>query len=200
MLLLTEPGKLFALSSLDGSQKWSYFNPEEHIYKVFVEQHAGSDQILNIIVITERFEIHLNPLTGDTHTITPHGLTNVGEYRFMMVHNSIGGESVIAVPKGASKTEQRLSFTSQKVELTDQPLFYTQVDEYKISGYKISEMTGHKVWSISISSTEKIVDISTQYTTASLASESSYVLPTAFGVEGVLLYKYLDSNMFAITT
>jgi len=25
-------------------------------------------------------------------------------------------------------------------------------------------------------------------------------LPTAFGEEGVLLYKYLDSNMFAITT
>lgn len=51
-----------------------------------------------------------------------------------------------------------------------------------------------------ISSTEKIVDISTQYTTDSLANEPSYVLPTAFGVEGVLLYKYLDSNMFAVTT
>lgn len=27
LLLLTEPGKLYALSSLDGSFKWSYFNP-----------------------------------------------------------------------------------------------------------------------------------------------------------------------------
>lgn len=61
-------------------------------------------------------------------------------------------------------------------------------------------MTGQKIWSVVISHTEKIVDIATQYTTASLANEPSYVLPTAFGVEGVLLYKYLDSNMFAVTT
>lgn len=37
LLLLTEPGKLFALSSLDGSFRWSYFNPQEPIVKVFVE-------------------------------------------------------------------------------------------------------------------------------------------------------------------
>ena len=61
-------------------------------------------------------------------------------------------------------------------------------------------MTGHKLWSLVIGSTEKIVDIATQYSTASLANELSFVLPTAFGVEGVLLFKYLDSNMFAVTT
>jgi len=37
LLLLTEPGKLYALSALDGSFRWSYFNPQEPILKVFVE-------------------------------------------------------------------------------------------------------------------------------------------------------------------
>lgn len=62
--MLTEPGKLFALDSKDGSLKWTYYNPMERIVKVFVEQISGSDLALNIVVITERNELHLNPLTG----------------------------------------------------------------------------------------------------------------------------------------
>lgn len=61
-------------------------------------------------------------------------------------------------------------------------------------------MLGKKIWSLNLGQSEKIIDVSTQYTTASLATESTSVLPTVFGVDGVLLYKYLDSNMFALTT
>ena len=64
LILLTKPGKLFALNSNDGSLNWSYFNPYEKILKVFVEQSAGSDEVLEIIAITESKEIHLDPLTG----------------------------------------------------------------------------------------------------------------------------------------
>lgn len=37
LVLLTKCGKLFAVSSYDGSVKWSYYNPYEKIIKVFVE-------------------------------------------------------------------------------------------------------------------------------------------------------------------
>ncbi len=37
LVLLTKCGKLFAVSSYDGSIKWSYYNPYEKIIKVFVE-------------------------------------------------------------------------------------------------------------------------------------------------------------------
>lgn len=79
-------------------------------------------------------------------------------------------------------------------------MYYSQVDKQSISGYKISNLVGHKTWSVNIGPNQKLVDIQTQYTTQSLASEPKNILPTLFGVEGVLLYKYLDSNMFAVTT
>jgi hypothetical protein len=81
-------------------------------------------------------------------------------------------------------------------------MFYTQIQEQTISGYMIDRqnLLGKKVWSLNLGQNEKLIDISTQYTTASEASEPQYILPTQFGVEGALLYKYLDSNMFAVTT
>ncbi len=56
------------------------------------------------------------------------------------------------------------------------------------------------MWQLQIGDQEEIIDVRTQYTSASLAAEHAHVLPTAFGEEGSLLYKYLDSNMFAVTT
>jgi len=47
----------------------------------------------------------LDPLTGATQTATPHNIKNWEDYRFMMVRSNDDGESIIAVPKGASKTE-----------------------------------------------------------------------------------------------
>jgi hypothetical protein len=51
-----------------------------------------------------------------------------------------------------------------------------------------------------LGSDQEIVSIKTQYDQLSLASQPEHVLPTAFGEEGILLFKYLDSNMFAVTT
>jgi hypothetical protein len=61
-------------------------------------------------------------------------------------------------------------------------------------------VTGERVWQLEFGSKETIIDVRSQYTSASLAAEHAQVLPTAFGEEGTLLYKYLDSNMFAVTT
>lgn len=56
------------------------------------------------------------------------------------------------------------------------------------------------MWSLQLGADEKIIDLSTQYATESLAVDPAAILPTQFGVDGVLLYKYLDSNMFTVTT
>lgn len=81
-------------------------------------------------------------------------------------------------------------------------MFYTQIQEQTVSGYKVDQgkLLGKRVWSLNLGQNEKIVDVSTQYTTESLAMESAAFLPTQFGVDGILLIKYLDSNMFTITT
>jgi hypothetical protein len=83
-----------------------------------------------------------------------------------------------------------------------QPLFYTQIEHSTVSGYIIDHenLIGKKSWSVNLGQNEKIINIETQYNTQSLASEPAGIAPTSFGVEGVLLYKYLDSNMFAITS
>lgn len=56
------------MSSYDGAVQWSYYNPAEKVVKVFVEQLPGSDAHVSIILITEKMEIHLNPLTGSVIT------------------------------------------------------------------------------------------------------------------------------------
>jgi len=81
-------------------------------------------------------------------------------------------------------------------------LYFSHVETNKISGFKInkSDLTAEKVWQIDFGNKEVVIDVKTQYQTASLAAEHSSVLPTAFGEDGILLYKYLDSNMYAVTT
>lgn len=63
-----------------------------------------------------------------------------------------------------------------------------------------AKLTTELAWSINLGQDQEIIDIRTQYDQQSQASEPEHVLPTAFGVEGVLIFKYLDSNMFAVTT
>lgn len=83
----------------------------------------------------------------------------------------------------------------------DKPVFYTQVSEHHISGYQVTDdLKGKAIWSLNLGETEKIVDLAVQYTTASTATDNAFILPTQFGQEGALLYKYLDSNMFAVVT
>ena len=113
LILLTKPGKLFALNSNDGSLNWSYFNPYEKILKVFVEQSAGSDEVLEIIAITESKEIHLDPLTGHQNSINQHKVDALS-HNFMLIKNGAIGHNVIAVPKGAHSNEQKLKLIDNK--------------------------------------------------------------------------------------
>ena len=62
--MLTKIGKIFAVSSFDGTILWTFYEPTEKVVKVFVEQSAGYDNQLDIIVVTEKDELHLDPVTG----------------------------------------------------------------------------------------------------------------------------------------
>ena len=81
-------------------------------------------------------------------------------------------------------------------------MFYTQVGENFVSGFQIEAGANQarKRWTLNVGESEKIIDISVQYSTLSQATDPQPILPTSFGVDGVLLYKFLDSNTFALTT
>lgn len=124
----------------------------------------------------------------------------------MLVKNLIDSKRdyiVLAVPKGDSHGVQKLKLTSKDAKLYGkQPLYYSQADNNSISGFKVlgEQLIAERIWSLNFGDQERVIDIRTQYTTASQAAEHSSILPTAYGMEGFLLYKYLDSNMFAVTT
>lgn len=123
MILLTEPGKIFALSSSDGQVKWQFYNPQEHIIKVFVQTNDGKAEI---VIITVNSELRLDPKTGERVSAFTHKI-DTKEHSFMQVKTSPSTQSVIAVPKGAQANEQVLKKTSARPSsfAMDKPLFYT---------------------------------------------------------------------------
>lgn len=63
-----------------------------------------------------------------------------------------------------------------------------------------STMRAENTWRIALDADQAIHDITTQYASVSSATKGSNVLPTVFGQEGDLFYKFLDQSMFAVTT
>ena len=94
------------MSSFDGTILWSFFDSAHKIVKIFVEQSAGSDDRLDIIVITTKEEVRLDPVTGEVRSKHTHGV-ETSKYSFILVKNVEETSSdyvVVAVPKsGASQ-------------------------------------------------------------------------------------------------
>ena len=62
-------------------------------------------------------------------------------------------------------------------------------------------MRSENTWRIKISEEdEEIIDVSTQHATMSTVTKHKNILPTVFGNDGDLFYKFLDSNMFSVMT
>jgi len=123
LILRTEPGKIFALSSSDGQVKWQFYNPHEHILKIFVQLNDGKAEI---VIISVNNELRLDPKTGDRISAFAHKI-DTKEHSFMQIKTSPSTQTVIAVPKGAQANEQVLKKTSVKSSFLaiDKPLFYT---------------------------------------------------------------------------
>lgn len=85
------------------------------------------------------------------------------------------------------------------------PSYYTQIkkSEGKIYGYRLNALTmqAENTWRIAFDTDEQaITDIKTQYSSMSDATKSASILPTVFGQDGDLFYKFLDQSMFSVIT
>jgi hypothetical protein len=79
---------------------------------------------------------------------------------------------------------------------SEKPFFFTTFDttENVIHGYRVDNASlkiAH-AWNIKLGKGKEIVKVETQYNSASTASQQSHILPTSFGQNGELIYKYLD--------
>jgi len=84
------------------------------------------------------------------------------------------------------------------------PSYFTQIKktEGKILGYRLNPLTmqSENTWRITLDSNQEIRDVQTQYPSISQATKGSSILPTVFGQDGDLFYKFLDESMFAVVT
>jgi len=61
-------------------------------------------------------------------------------------------------------------------------------------------MRAENTWRISLDADQEIKNVETQYASVSQATKTKSILPTVFGLEGELFYKFLDANMFSVVT
>ena len=83
---------------------------------------------------------------------------------------------IVAIPKKESHGSQKLRLTGKDSQLSGvQPIYFSQVEENRITGFQINKklLSAEKVWQIDFGNKETIIDVKTQYTSASLAAEHS---------------------------
>lgn len=176
-----------------------------NIEKVFVEQRSGRDGHVRVMLVLEDRLVSLDPLTGQVASSQPLSMLSLptAQMDFIMVrqHN---GEVLLAVPKSG---EGQVAVLAEGITLDSAntpPLFFTSIDREngRINGHSINtkKMTAENTWKINLGAQNTVVDVTTQYETASAAAHVKSVLPTAFGQDGQLFYKYLDTNMFSVVT
>jgi len=80
-ITLTAPGKVVALSSLDGSIQWTYFDPAEKAVNVLVEKTGEN---VDVIVVSGNALTYLDPVTGSIREQIHHDKIGA-ENDFMLV-------------------------------------------------------------------------------------------------------------------
>lgn len=84
------------------------------------------------------------------------------------------------------------------------PSYYTQIKkaEGKIFGYRLNAntMQSENTWKVALDSNQEIREVRTQYLSNSQVTKGISILPTVFGQDGDLFYKFLDSSMFSVVT
>jgi len=86
--MLTKSGKIFSVSSYDGSIFWNFYDYSQKVLKIFVEPSAGSDNRLDVILITGTHKILLDPLTGEVRSKNAHGI-DATQHSFMLIKNVV---------------------------------------------------------------------------------------------------------------
>lgn len=128
------------------------------------------------------------------------------ENDFMLVQSG-AGQVLMAVPKVVPEDEEfsvRVFPASVKVQCSEN-LYYTQVHKHtgQMAGFQIdcSTLEATKIWDINFSASNGKDDLKNNHIIEEVITQngfSSHILPTIFGEEGVLLYKFFDANFFAV--
>ena len=185
LVLRTKPNKVIAISSLDGSIQWTFFD-KANIEKVFVEQRSGPGGQVSVMLVLEDRLVSLDPLTGQVASSEPLPASALptSQMDFIMVRQQKDA-ALLAVPKSGEGQVSVLQNGFAPGSLDTSPLFFTSVDQVngRINGHRINTktMTAENTWKISLGEQNPVVDVRTQYETASAAAHIESILPTAFG-------------------
>ena len=205
---MTKPNKAVAVSSLRGKTQWSRLI-REPVRRMVVEQ-AGGDATLDLVTSKGNL-IKIDPLTGAvraTEALTLPQPVNDTEFVIAQGH-TVGDErehrtAILAVPKNGEGAIVNLKKDVQLIHEPTGPSYYTQVrkTEGKIYGYRLNTVTmrAENTWRIALDADQQIKSVETQYASVSQATKTKSILPTVFGLEGELFYKFLDANMFSVVT
>jgi len=106
LVLLTKPNKVIAISSENGSIQWTYYC-KHPIIKVFVEQMAGSNDVHDIIAVTQTNIVYLDPVTGAIESQQPYPAgASPDTHDFMLVEGQLKTQQkegshqlILAVPR-----------------------------------------------------------------------------------------------------
>jgi len=131
---------------------------------------------------------------------------------FLIVNTQNGDiqdQVVVSIPRDQTDKYLKVQVYPKDKQLHgEQPLFFTQVDKQngKMSGYRINRKTlaCTQMWTNTLSNKATdgglvIERVFSQANTDSTASLEQHILPTTSGEDGALLYKFFDTNMFAVS-
>ena len=61
-------------------------------------------------------------------------------------------------------------------------------------------MRSENTWRVALDPNQEIRDVQVQYSSMSKVAKPTNFLPTVFGADGDLFYKFLDDSLFAVIT
>lgn len=207
---MTKPNKAMAISSLKGDLLWSRLI-KDPVRRMVLDQADGDAQLE--LVTNKGMLIKIDPVTGEIRKTEslPNLPQSIEDTEFIVAQGYLKGDksvrrqAFIAVPKqGGGKIVNLRPDVELDMSPTG-PSYYTQVKkaEGKILGYRLNALTNESenTWRISFDSDEQeIIDIQTQYSSMSTSIKAASILPTVFGQDGDLFYKFLDQSMFSVIT
>ena len=210
LVFMTKPNKAVAISSLKGNLLWSRLI-KDPVRRMVLEQ-ADGDASLDLVT-NKGMLIKIDPVTGAIRSTEalPDLPQAIEETEFIVAQGHLVGDesahrqALIAVPK---QGEGKIVSLKPDVKLASSPTgpsYFTQVKkaEGKIYGYRLNgeTMQAENTWRIALDADQQVIkDVQTQYSSISAATKAESILPTVFGQEGELFYKFLDQALFAVTT
>ena len=213
--MLTDVGRLVALTSTDGHIQWSEYMGAtaskivvRNMLDRDINENGALTQTKQIGVILHDEIKFLNPQTGKSQASYDLSELPAGVHRdFILISLSKSGAQFIlgiqddlleaGKPLTAYPTEQ---FSEDL--MVGESVYFTHVDKTRglISGYKLGkDLVAAKAWSFNCDRQgERILRLETQFQTASSVDHLHFT-PTAFSGENII-YKHLDSNVFTLAT